>query len=293
DDVIKTFGSGPSLQSSFELAISNQQQLDIAAPPAFELGGRIKNRIQPIGHPVGTSKYRHQVSISDLCRPPGLAVRSKDIQVAPVRDHGDSLSRHTALANTLYDPRGQAHQPMRRPITYPFKDAHCPEDHRISDHPHRFWQFRPEIPNLENERFAPYPTGENAGDTRRQRSGSRKYQITFLGQSHLHATQGEAEEGLDSIANAVAVGILEIQLQHTNALYHPPALTINKLACQAGGTTLSAATYHSHAVAPLDQFARHGIRTYRTCSFRCYEVLMEIENFHAVIHLILVINSPG
>src|SRR5690606_3128605 len=197
------------------------------APPAFELGGRIKNRIQPIGHPVGTSKYCHQVSISDLCRPPRLAIRSKDIQVAPVRDHGDSLSRHTALAHTLYDPRGQAHQPMRRPITYPSNDDHCPEDHRISHHPHRFWQFRPESPNLENERFAPYPTGENAGDTRRQRSGSRKYQIIFLGQSHLHATQGEAEEGHDYLATYDALGVLKVQQHLIHASLYLPVLVTN------------------------------------------------------------------
>src|SRR5690606_7227350 len=127
---------GTLLQHGLELSVADQQQLDVVASAPLQLNCGIKDRIQPVGHTMGTSKNCHQIRVSNAFWPPWLHFATEDIQIAAVGNHGDSLGRYATLCNTFHDAGRQPDETMGRTIASPFENSHSPENCRVGNYSH-------------------------------------------------------------------------------------------------------------------------------------------------------------
>src|SRR5690606_7742178 len=95
---------------------------------------------------------------------------------------------------------------------------------------------------------APQPPGQNAGYSCRQRRRRGKDQVILLSHRNFHTAKGEAEECLDPLGKAIAVGILQIQFQYIDSIYQAPTLAIDELTREPSGAALGATTNHGNAM---------------------------------------------
>ncbi|MNZ77694.1 hypothetical protein D3C78_962470 [compost metagenome] len=136
--VIQTLAAGALLQSGFQLALADQQQLDILATTTFQLSCGIQYGIQAIGRAVSAGKDCQQIVCFHLFRSPGFDLAGEDAEIATIGHQRDAVTRHTAMGNAIDDARRQAYQPMCRAVARPLQYRHGRQDQRIANDPHGF-----------------------------------------------------------------------------------------------------------------------------------------------------------